>query len=60
MLRIDNPDNLPEIQRIERIEEPYVYASIMVPKDYVGTIMELAQDRRAIFLDMEYIAGNPG
>lgn len=56
MLRIDNPDNLPEIQRIERIEEPYVYASIMVPKDYVGTIMELAQDRRAIFLDMEYIA----
>ena len=56
MLRIDNPDNLPEIQKIERIEEPYVYASIMVPKDYVGTIMELSQDRRAIFLDMEYIA----
>ncbi len=56
MLRIDNPDNLPEIQKIDKIEEPYVYASIMVPKDYVGTIMELAQDRRAIFLDMEYIA----
>ena len=56
MLRIDNPDNLPDVQKIERIEEPYVSVTIMVPKDYVGTVMELAQERRAIFLDMEYIA----
>ena len=56
MLKIDNPDNLPDVQKIDRIEEPYVLATIMVPKDYVGTVMELAQERRAIFLDMEYIA----
>lgn len=56
VLKIDNPDNLPDIQKIDRIEEPYVLATIMVPKDYVGTVMELAQERRAIFLDMEYIA----
>ncbi len=56
MLRIDNPDNLPDLQKIEFIKEPYVSATIMVPKDFVGTVMELAQDRRGIFLDMEYIA----
>ncbi len=56
LLRIDNPDNLPDMQKIEKIEEPYVAATILVPKEYVGTIMELAQDRRGIFLDMEYVA----
>lgn len=56
IMRIDNPDNLPDNQKIDRIEEPYVSATIMVPKEYVGTIMELSQDRRAIFLDMEYVA----
>jgi len=56
ILRIDNPDNLPDMQKIDKIEEPYVAATVLVPKDYVGTIMELAQDRRGIFVDMEYIA----
>ena len=56
MIMVDNPDNLPDPQKIERIEEPYVSVVVMVPKDYVGTVMELAQDRRGIFLNMEYIA----
>ncbi len=55
MLRVDNPAMLPDVQKIDRIEEPYVKASIMVPNDYVGPIMELCQKKRGIYKDMVYI-----
>lgn len=53
-LRIDNPSNMPDPQKIERIEEPYVKATVMVPNDYVGAVMELCQNKRGIFVDMQY------
>lgn len=52
MTIIDNPSKLPDIQKIERIEEPYVKASIMTPLDYVGPIMELCQKKRGEYIDM--------
>ena len=55
VLMIDNPAKLPEPNYREKIEEPYVSASIMVPNDYVGPLMELCQGRRGIFIDMKYL-----
>jgi GTP-binding protein LepA len=52
---VDNPTNFPDPTDIEFIEEPFVNASIMVPTEYVGTVMDLCQDRRGIFKNMEYI-----
>lgn len=57
-LRIDNPSNLPDPQKIDRIEEPYVKATIMVPNDYVGAVMELCQNKRGNFIDMQYLDEN--
>ena len=54
MLPIDNPSKLPDSSKINRIEEPYVKASIMAPKEYVGPIMELCQEKRGIYLDLQY------
>ncbi|RRC91729.1 elongation factor 4 [Erysipelotrichaceae bacterium OH741_COT-311] len=55
MIMIDNPAHLPPAQNIERLEEPYVKASIIVPPDYVGAVMELSQAKRGIYMDMHYI-----
>ncbi|MEG1559558.1 MAG: translation elongation factor 4 [Clostridia bacterium] len=55
VISIDNPTNLPSISEIDYMEEPMVNASIMSPSEYVGTIMELCQERRGIFIDMSYI-----
>lgn len=55
MLAIDNPSLLPEVQKIDHIEEPFVRASIMTPNDYVGPIMELCQRKRGNYKDMVYI-----
>ena len=55
---IQNPSNLPPLTEIKHIEEPIVKADIMVPKDYVGSIMEICQDRRGKMLHMEYITPN--
>ncbi len=52
---IQNPSNLPKPTEISHIEEPIVKADIMIPKEYVGTIMELCQDRRGKMIHMEYI-----
>jgi GTP-binding protein LepA len=52
---VQNPSRLPEPQRIETVSEPYVKASIMVPNDYVGTVMELCQEKRGSFINMEYL-----
>lgn len=54
-LDIDNPTNFPHPTEIDYIEEPYVIASIMLPTEYVGTIMELCQERRGTFKEMQYI-----
>lgn len=58
MVSVDNPSKLPDSQRIERIEEPYIKASIMSPKEYVGAIMDISQKKRGIFGDMKYIDAN--
>ncbi|HHW56234.1 MAG TPA: elongation factor 4 [Clostridia bacterium] len=55
VLDLDNPTKMPLLTQIDRIEEPIVKATIMVPTEYVGPIMELCQDRRGIYLGMEYI-----
>ncbi len=54
-LVIDNPTNLPNAAEIDYMEEPMVKATIMTPSEYVGTIMELCQNNRGVFVDMEYI-----
>lgn len=55
VLKIQNPSNLPEPSEIEYMEEPIVNANIMAPKDYVGVIMELCQNKRGTFVNMEYL-----
>ena len=55
---VQNPSNLPDAAEIDHIEEPIVKADIMIPKDYVGNIMEICQDRRGKMLHMEYITEN--
>ena len=55
MVEIDNPANLPEPQFRDYIEEPYVKVNIFTPNDYVGTLMDLAQGKRGIFINMHYI-----
>lgn len=51
---IDNPTNLPPVTEIVSMEEPFVHATIYTPQDAVGTLMDLCQDKRGIFLDMQY------
>ena len=55
IIEIQNPTNMPAVSEIEYMKEPIVSASIMTPKDYVGTIMELCQNRRGQFVNMEYM-----
>jgi len=55
VIMVENPAKLPEPTYREIMEEPYVSASIMVPNDYVGPMMELCQGRRGVFLDMKYL-----
>lgn len=55
MITVDNPVNFPDPGYIERIEEPFVKASIVTPNDYVGNIMQLVTDSRGIHKNMEYI-----
>ncbi len=55
MLAIDNPSNMPDPTHIGYIEEPYVKVNIMLPQDYVGAVMELAQDKRGIYINMKHL-----
>ena len=57
-LEVANPSEFPDTTRIENIEEPFVKAQIMVPNDFVGPVMELAQRKRGIFLTMDYLDAN--
>ena len=54
-LEVDNPSNLPDPVLIDYISEPFVEANIMLPSEYVGSVMEICQRRRGIFINMEYI-----
>ncbi|UJF35044.1 translation elongation factor 4 [Paenibacillus hexagrammi] len=58
VIDIDNPSNYPDQQKIEFVEEPYVKASVIVPNDFVGTIMELCQGKRGEYINMEYLDSN--
>ncbi|MFS0839675.1 translation elongation factor 4 [Paenibacillus sp. 1P03SA] len=58
IIEIDNPSNYPDPQRIDFVEEPYVKASVIVPNDFVGAIMELCQGKRGEFINMEYLDTN--
>ncbi|WP_213422912.1 translation elongation factor 4 [Bhargavaea massiliensis] len=55
ILKVDNPSLMPDPQKIEEVQEPYVKASIMVPNDYVGAVMELCQRKRGHFMTMDYL-----
>jgi GTP-binding protein LepA len=55
VLMIDNPARLPDVQQREMMEEPYVQLDVITPETYVGTLMELCQQRRGIFKDMKYL-----
>ncbi|MEG0431329.1 MAG: translation elongation factor 4 [Anaerovoracaceae bacterium] len=55
---VQNPSNLPDLMTIKHIEEPIVKADIMIPKEYVGNIMQICQERRGKMLHMEYINEN--
>lgn len=56
VLYIDNPSHLPSPNEREKIEEPYVKVEMITPETYVGTLMELSQNRRGVFKDMKYLA----
>ena len=56
VLYIDNPSHLPSPNEREKIEEPYVKVEMISPETYVGTLMELSQNRRGVFKDMKYLA----
>lgn len=58
VIEIDNPSMLPEPTVLDYLEEPYVKASIMVPNEYIGAVMELSQNKRGIYSDMVYIDDN--
>jgi GTP-binding protein LepA len=57
-IRVDNPSDMPDPQKLDRVEEPYVKATMMAPNDYVGAIMEICQLKRGNFIDMQYLSEN--
>ncbi|MDI6692857.1 MAG: translation elongation factor 4 [Anaerosomatales bacterium] len=56
MREVHSPQDMPDPSRLDRIEEPYLKATILVPPDFVGPVMELADSRRATFKDMQYLS----
>jgi len=60
MIEIDNPSRYPDPTTIDRVEEPYVRASIMVPQEFVGPIMELCQNKRGQFVNIEWLSPERG
>lgn len=55
IVKVDNPSDMPEQQEIEEVREPFVEATIMVPNDFVGPVMEISQKKRGQFVNMEYL-----
>ena len=58
MIEVSNPSDLPPQTEIEHMEEPYVKATVIVPNDYVGAVMEISQDKRGEFQGMDYLDTN--
>ena len=58
VIEIDSPSKLPDLTKIEEIREPFVHATIFMPKEFIGTIMELAKERRGVMDTMEFISEN--
>ncbi|SFD55704.1 GTP-binding protein LepA [Lentibacillus persicus] len=54
-IEVDNPSTMPDAQLVQEVREPYVEATIMVPNDFVGAVMEIAQKKRGQFVDMQYL-----
>ncbi|MFC7320936.1 translation elongation factor 4 [Halobacillus campisalis] len=57
-MTVDNPSMMPDNQKVEEVQEPFVKATIMVPNDYVGPVMEICQRKRGNFMDMQYLDDN--
>lgn len=57
-IHVDNPSLLPDPQEVAEIKEPYVEATIMVPNDFVGAVMEICQKKRGQYMDMQYLDEN--
>ncbi|MDQ0202961.1 translation elongation factor 4 [Pectinatus haikarae] len=55
MLKVANPSGLPPTTEIEHMEEPFVKATVIVPNDYIGAVMEISQEKRGTFISMDYI-----
>ncbi len=55
VVMVDNPAKLPDLQKIEKMEEPFILATIMVPNEYIGSILSLCQERRGIQKDLSYL-----
>ena len=58
MIKIDNPSRLPDVSKIERIEEPFINATIYVPNDYIGSIITLCEERRGLQQTIDYVGAN--
>lgn len=54
-IEVDSPNKMPDTVKISKIEEPYIYTNIIVPSEYIGPIMELCQNKRGIYKNLEYI-----
>ncbi|WP_077621452.1 translation elongation factor 4 [Sediminibacillus massiliensis] len=54
-IEVDNPSVMPDAQKVQEVREPYVKATVMVPNEYVGPVMELCQKKRGDFIDMQYL-----
>ncbi len=55
LIDVDNPVKMPERQKIDKIEEPYIKTNIFVPSDYIGPVMELCQNKRGSYINMDYL-----
>ena len=55
VIMVDSPNKLPDKSKVREVREPYIKTNIFTPKDYIGSIMKLCQDKRGIYLNMEYI-----
>ena len=54
-IEVDSPNKMPDTVKISKIEEPYIYTNIIVPSEYIGSIMELCQNKRGVYKNLEYI-----
>ncbi|MEM6972260.1 MAG: translation elongation factor 4 [Pseudomonadota bacterium] len=59
MLELHNPADMPDVTKIDRIEEPWIKATIMVPDEFLGDVLKLCQDRRGVQQDMQYAGSRP-